>query len=298
MYCKVFRILILVCLISFKVNSQEYKMSIEQIKTNEKILYGSIADKYDITLYLKVITYSEDHLSAYSVKGWYYYNSVKKNIPLVGISNPMGGLTLYSLKNKALEDKLAAFDLPGNTVWEKMDYAESIAEYEEKFTITGVETENKWKNKAKELSLKIYNFDTESSIDNELKFLKLDKDHVINLNDFDLNYSDLKIVTSVKTKSETRILLEYEYQGNANVQGRCGAATDTGYIILSFNSKNELNFIEELELDNCMNSVYSEPIKTNNKDLWQFKIITSGGDKDVERKVTVDTKAIAFRNEK
>lgn len=299
MYYKLVRsFALLLILISFKVSSQGYKISIERITTNEKIFYGSIGDKYDITLYLKALTFSEDHLDVYSVKGWYYYNSVKKNIPVVGIYNPINGLTLYALKDKALEEKIATFNLPGDTVWDKIEYVNSIKEYEEKFTMTeDTEAENKWKNKTKELGFKIYNFNNESIV-SELVFLKLDKNKTISLNDLHIGYPKLEIINTIKTKSETKILLDYEYYANSNLQGRCGAAMNNGYIILSFNSKNELNFIDELITEDCMNSIYSEEIISNNKDLIQFKIIDSSGDKETEKKITINTKVIAFSNEK
>ncbi|PJJ10296.1 hypothetical protein CLU83_3698 [Flavobacterium sp. 1] len=58
--------------------SQQKNISIESFRTNDRIFYGSIDDKYDITIYLKVENFSEDHLYVFSVKGWYYYNKVKK----------------------------------------------------------------------------------------------------------------------------------------------------------------------------------------------------------------------------
>lgn len=297
MCCKMVKRVLLLLLIPFNMYSQQYKINLEQIHTEDKVLYGTIDDKYEITIYLKYSASSEDHMAIYSVKGWYQYNNIKKHIPLVGIYDFSDGLTLYSLKDKSLEAKIADFDIPGDYVWKKIEYVKSISDFDEKFTISDNPANNKWTNNKKEFKLQIANLQ-DNSITNDFIFLKLDKDTTINLADFQLGYTGMEIINYTTTKTEKKILLKYQEYGNPNIQGRCGAATDFGFIILSFDSDNNLNYKEIEEVENCRGDIYSEDIPSADKSLLQFKIIDSSEEKEVERKFTVNTKSIFFIKEK
>lgn len=284
-------------LISVNLYSQQYKISLEDIYVNDKILNGTIDDKYEITIYLKYAASSGDHEAVYSVKGWYQYNNIKKHIPLVGIYDFNNGLTLYSLKDKSLEERIVDFDIPGDVVWDKIDYIRALSGFEEKFTISEEEGKSKWSNNKKELKLTIHNTQ-DLAIENSFTFLKLDKETTINLADYAIYDSGLEIINYSKTQSETKILLKYEHGGNPNVQGRCGAAEDYGFIILSFDAKNNLNYKEVEDVEFCRASIFAEEIPSKDKNLLQFKIRDSSEEKEVIRKLTVDTKSIAFIKDK
>ncbi|MCF6131391.1 hypothetical protein [Flavobacterium wongokense] len=284
-------------LISITMYSQQCKINIERYQVKDKLLYGMIDDRYAITMYLKYAASSGDHVSVYSVKGWYQYDNVKTHIPIVGIYDFSNGLTLYSLKDKSLEKKIADFDIPGDFVWGKIEYMRELQDFDEKFTISNEESNNKWTNKKRELKLKMSNIQ-DLSFENSYGFLKLDNKTYINLDDYSINYSHLEVINCIKTKTETKILLKYEEGGNPNVQGMCGAAEDFGYIILSFDSTNSLNYKEEEEVEFCRGNIYSEEIESNDKNVLKFKITDSSGEKEVNRNLTVDTKSIAFIKEK
>lgn len=289
--------IILLFFITFNIYSQEYKINIEQIKTQDQVLQGSIDGKYDITIYLKLVSFSEDHKGIFSVKGWYFYNKIKKNIPLIGVYNSSSGLILYSLKNKSLEKKVLSFTVPGFSVWDKIDYVNSISDFDEKFIITDNDSNNKWINNGKELKLKIFNLQ-DNPIVKEFCTLRLNKNTSINLADYSINYPDLKIINYIKNKLETKVLLKYQIGSNPNIQGMCGGALDFGYIILSFDSKNNLNYMEDLEIENCRGSVYSEQIVSSENIKLKFKITDSSEEKAIIKKITVDTKSISFITEK
>lgn len=285
------KIVFLFLFLSLNCFAQNKNISLENITTSDKMFSGRIDDKYDITLYLKMHQMSEDHLAVFSVKGWYYYDKYKKNIPLVGLYNPASGLTLYSLKDKKNEEKILKLDYPGN-VWDITDSIENITNYSEKFTISDTEENNVWTSNNKTSKLSIYNLKNIYLLDNYY-FLNLNKEK-INLSDFNMNYDSLEIISSKKINNETRILFSYTQQGNTNIQGMCGAAIDSGYVILSFNDKNELLQFDELETDNCRMFKYSEVIESNNKSLIKYKITDGIGDKEVIKNVTVDKESITF----
>lgn len=288
--------IIILLFLTVNVFAQEYKINVEQIKTDSQILHGSIDGKYDITIYLKLASYSEDHSGIYSVSGWYHYDKFKKNIPIAGLYDFTDGLTLYALKDTSLQEKIISFDIPGGNVWDKIEYIKAISNFEEKFTISDGD-KNKWSSKSNELKLTVYNFQN-NPIVKEFVLLRLNKSTVVNLSDLSIVYDELQIINTIKTKSETKILLEYQTGGNSNIQGMCGGATDSGYIILSFDSNNKLNYKEILEVENCRSFVYSEKIASNEKSKLKFKITNSNGGKEQVTKIIVDTNSISFSKEK
>lgn len=279
-------------LVSMGGSSQVKNVSLQTIKTNDKIITGSLDKKYNITMYLKVENYSEDHMYAFSLKGWYYYDNVKKPIPLVGISNPAGDLTLFNVTDKVLEKKILDFDFPGNGTWEKLDAIESFKGFNEKFIISDTKEGNTWESGSKKLSFTINNPENHFLID-DIRLLKIGNT-TVNLSKYSINHDDLKIVSKKITPNEVRVLFQYEDMGNPNVQGQCGGATDSGYIILTFNNKTELTYLSEIQTDNCRSFIYSEPIKTNDNKLLKLKITESMGDKETFKTITIDTESVTF----
>lgn len=278
--------------ISLVCSSQQKNISLQNIRTYDKVLKGSINGKYDITIYLKAEKFSEDHMYAFSVKGWYYYNNVKKPIPLVGVYDPAEGLTLFNLSDKVLEKKILDLDFPEGVIWKKLEAIESIKTYNEKFTISDSKEKNIWINNSKSFSLDISNLD-DSFLIEDLILLKIDKT-VINLSEYSIYHKDLEIISKKTSPSETRILLKYEELGNPNIQGVCGAAEDFGYVILVYNNKNELTYLDEIEIDNCRAFISSEEIKTNNKKILKYKITESISDKQVTKNITIDTESVTL----
>lgn len=285
------KIILLFFLITSTCFSQQKNISIESFRTNDRIFYGSIDDKYDITIYLKIEKFSEDHLFIYSVKGWYYYNKVKKMIPLVGIYNPMKGMTLFNTTDKVFEKKILDFDFSG-VVWDKLEEIENFKNFNEKFFISKNPTENNtWSNNTKNLKVTINNELQDIYVFEDFKFLKIDNS-VINLSNYHIGYKNLEIISKKLSTLETRLLLKYEQAGNPNIQGNCGGATDFGYIILVLNNKKELIQFEEIEIENCRGFIYSENLQKNNKKILQFKITDSSDDKEISKTITIDTESI------
>lgn len=284
------KILFLFLLLSFTSFSQK-NISLEKITTTDKMFSGRIDDKYDITLYLKKYQMAEDHLGVFSVKGWYYYDKYKKNIPLVGVQNPATGLTLFALKDKKIEENILKLNYSGN-IWDITDSIENISNYSEKFSISDSDETNVWMSNGKTSKLTIHNSSNLFLLE-DYYFLKLNNEK-INLSNFNLNYENFEIVATKKGSNETRILLEYSQPGNHNLQGMCGGATDSGYVILSFNDNNELLLLDELEIENCRMFQYSEELESNSKTVMKYKITMSSGDKEIEKNVSIDKESITF----
>lgn len=280
---------LMVSTISF---SQQKNISLQYIRTYDKVLKGSIDDRYDITIYLKVENFSEDHMHVFSVKGWYYYDNVKKTIPLVGAYSPQNGLILFNLSDKELEIKILDLDFPGGSVWEKIETIGKVENFNEKFIISDTKEENVWLTNSKKLKLNINNLEDNFLIE-DLNLLKIDKT-VIDLSKYSLYHKDFEIVSKKITPNETRVLLKYEESGNPNIQGMCGASEDFGYVFLIFNAKNELTYLNELEIENCRGLISSEEIKTSDKKILKYKITDSSDQKEVVKTVTIDIAAITL----
>lgn len=277
-------------LITLTCFSQQKNISIESFRTDDRIYHGSIDGKYEITIYLKVENFSEDHLHVYSVKGWYYYDKIKKNIPLAGVFNPMTGLTLFNTKDKSFEKKILNFDFPG-VVWDKLAEIEAFKNYDEKLFISSNPKDNVWSNNTKNLKLNLNNELEDIHIFKDFNFLKIGSSK-IDLSNYNRYSNDLEIISKKITASEIRLLLKYEQFGNPNIQGMCGGATDFGYIIMVLSNKNELIQFEEIEIENCRAHIYSENLQENNKKILKYKITDSNGDKESSKIITIDTESI------
>jgi hypothetical protein len=279
----------------FSLTCFAQEITLEKINTNGQILTGTINEKYNITIYLKVSKKADDYLGIEAYEGWYFYDNVKKKIPLVGIYNLLDGtIVLYNLSDKTLENKVKNLQNGEKSTMETVSDFSAITNFEEQFIIDIERTNSKWSSKTKEFKLSI---NETPKISNELVFLKLDKTTYINLRDLDL-YNEVKIVSSLKNPNETKVLLEYSIPGNINLQGRCGGALDTGYFILNFSSSNEFISKEMLIADECYNNIYSEEDKSSNKNLIKIKISKLVNDKESFKKVTIDKKNISFIIEK
>ncbi len=163
--------LILLLTVLANLSAQNKNISIEKVVVNDKLLTGTIDDKYKISIYLKFYASSGDDSQIYSVKGWYYYDKVKKKIPLVGIY--YGDLTLYVFKTKEQQDKVLNFKTNSNRFWEGMEELQNLQGYTEKFNFSCHDKKNagEWTNSNKKLNLRINN--SSISIFNETEYLKI-----------------------------------------------------------------------------------------------------------------------------
>src|SRR6185437_1799558 len=111
-----------------QINNTDTSVSLKKVTSTEKTFSGKLDGKYDITIYLKFFSISDANTAIYSVKGFYYYNSVKQKIPLVGIYDYNVGLTLYYFTSTAKEDTLLNFKLSGSgaNFWDELDKYENM----------------------------------------------------------------------------------------------------------------------------------------------------------------------------
>lgn len=286
-------------LLFFYFNSavcQNFTAQLQEVQTEDRLFSGSIDQKYDFTMYLHYNSMSMDNLGIYSVKGWYYYENVKKKIPLVGIynGNDGGNLVLYSFRSKEKQDKILEFDYMGST-WKVLDSINALTDFDEKF-----DTSNKeWSDGKKKLKFDFYSRDYDV-LDNYQLLTIVDKtaksqDEAtknINLNAIIRYHYGFELVSYLKKPSELKVLLRYEHLSRANIQGMCGAGYEIGYIILTFDSQFHLLDNQTLEIESCLDTLSNTELKSDSENIIKLKI-TDGN--DMSKTVTIDKKSIEIK---
>jgi len=278
-------LLLILIFIQLDLFSQEINTySIKEILTHERIYTGQIDDKYDITIYLKFYKSSEGHKNIYSTKGYYYYNSIKTHIPIVGIYD--GDLTLYVFDDKEKSDTIANFRNKGLNFWNHIDYLKNITGYREKFIIKP--NERKWLNGEKTLDLKLYQKNL--SIVTETEYLQVNNptlEYFIPFNEIGLHDENFSIVSFKKIKNETRVLLEFDHISKPYYLGMCGAGSEIGYVILTFNEENQLININRVLLESCLDGIYSKQNPSSNSEIKTF-LITDRDEKTTSLKLDLE----------
>ncbi|MBF7091041.1 hypothetical protein IUY40_05765 [Flavobacterium sp. ALJ2] len=278
------------------ISAQNLKIELQNIRTEEKVMTGSINSKYPISVYLNFYNSSEDHMRIYSVKGWYYYENIKKRIPLVGIYD--GGLTLYSFKTKEQQDQVLNFE-PKGTVWKKIDILKNLTEFNEKFTYSEDDKSgNEWTDRKKKLKLELYNQDI--SILKEYQVLNIKSPQInknINLSDLGIYDRGFELVNFANAATGTKILLKFDYGSRFNIQGMCGAGNETGYTILNYDSDFNLINIQRTEIESCLGNVYYEGIRSDVKHIKKFKLSENGSDTKIAKTITINEKLIEIKTE-
>ena len=275
--------------------NRDTTVSVKQITTNEKTIRGNIDDKYDITIYLKYIRLSDASTAIYSVKGSYYYDKIKKEIPLVGIYD--GGLTLYQFGSKEKQDTLLDFGLNGNEkgFWDQIEMYKNLSGFEEKFSIEYQAAAGTWIKNNKTLKLTFNSSDVEVFKETEYLYIHSNGNlKIINFRDLALKEHEFKLINFLKTSDQTKVLLNYEYSSRSYALGMCGAGLETGYIILTFDKQFKLVATEHLALESCLDNIYFEESKTDDPTEKKFKITSFENNMENTRTVILNVKELNF----
>lgn len=258
------RLLTSLCLLCglLSAKAQRNGVFIEEFTISDQVIHGLIDDKYAITAYLKFEEYSPENWLSFSVSGWYYYDNVKKKIPLVGIYYGEG-IVLYSFTDPLRSDSIRQMtSTASNNPWEITDELISRSGYSEKFELNYSEYHYRgsWKNDKKELAV---TFNTGSiDLDKRYEFLVLpltqnEKKHIAldQFGPFSYGYS---VFASKSDISGFKVLLKYEMNSTGNPNGMCGAGMETGYMLLTFDSKGNLLEYRTQDVESCLRNTWSE----------------------------------------
>ena len=269
-------------------HAQDKKVYIDEFRITDQVIHGTIDEKYAITMYLKLENYFDDGTS-HTVSGWYYYDNVKKKIPLIGVCSER--FTLYQFADPKRADSIREFNSPVSSMWEVMDDLSNRSGYLEKFEFAYEDYTYKgtWKNDKKELKV---NFNTsEINLTGRNEFLVLqfgaqNKKH-IDLKQVGPFYYGYSVFAHKIDASGCKVLLKYELNSRLNPNGMCGAGQEIGYVLLTFDATGTLLDYREEQIESCLGNTWSEETEvpnTNGKKLI-YKVTYS---EDKERTITVD----------
>lgn len=279
--------LLLFCLFGF-VTNWNFSQQTDQLLTitsNERLFDGNINEKYAITLYLQYAESSGEHAGVYSLKGWYFYNNIQKKIPLVGIFDN-GDITLFNFTQKEKQDSILSFTHNEMNLWSGLDFLKNMKGYNERMEF-GPGTKNEWTNGAKLFKLEIFSSNPNTVLQ-EKTYLKTTQNTTtkfIDLNEM-LPYLDqFKLEHSIHSSAQHSFLLSYDFPSNVYVQGRCGAASETGYVILNYDANFQYLSSENITIESCYDNIYATELPASTKTLKQFKKSNSD---DTETLITID----------
>lgn len=222
------------------------KIRLEKKWDTANTFKGQVAGEA-ITMRLEFLKHSGWHDKVFSVKGWYYYDRIKKKIPLMGFYN--GNLMLYHFKKEEDYEKIKNEE---TFCWtqpcpEYSDYNEFINITQDSLKIQkGFLTKNH-----KKYPIKLFTDNLDITPRNELLYLPNGKKY--NLRELLDEYGGNKIVSTYIGEKENRIVFFYERTSNFNHQGFCGAdVPETGYRLLTFNKNWEVKKIQVYSTNSCL----------------------------------------------
>lgn len=250
----------LIILLSCHLTAQNEYPKIQTIEIQDKIFYGEI-DNAAITIYLKFNQYSNHHLGAYSVNGWYYYNSIKTKISLTGVFDN-GDLVLYNFNDSVKSNELLNFEELKENHLEDMTYYKSLEGYQEKFTF--IKDSFYWTNNNK--TLPIYMSNKNIIILETKELLRLDS-----INSFDLqNFGNRTKYYKIKANKKNKFVLNYEYLSKLSYRGRCSAGTEKGLLALDFDENNNLIQFENYLYESCLLGIEFEEEKVDSENIIEY----------------------------
>ncbi|WP_341906604.1 hypothetical protein [Fluviicola taffensis] len=271
------------------LNAQEKKIYIEDFTINDQLIHGVIDEKYSVTMYLTFEQYSYETGMFYSVSGWYYYDNIKKKIPLVGIYS--GGLTLYSFADQARADSIKKLASPVSNPWESVDELMNRSGFTEKFYFEYSDYQYKgtWENSQKKLGVSFSTSDI--NLDKAQSFLVIPVQNNgkkrLDLRQLGPMNNGYSVFASRYDAAGSKVLLKYSVSSTANPNGMCGAGYEIGYILLVFDSKGTLSDYRLEDVESCLGNFWSETTEVPNTSGKKL-ICKVTNSEDKVRTVTID----------
>lgn len=270
------------------LNAQEKKVYIDEFRITDQIIHGSIDEKYPITMYLKLDEFFEDGTS-HTVSGWYYYDNVKKKIPLIGVCTDR--FSLYQFADQKRADSIRNFTSSASAVWEVVEDLSNRSGYLEKFEFAYADYSynGTWKNDKKELKVSFNTSDLNLTGRNEflvIQFSVQNKKH-INLQQVGPYYHGYSVFASKMDASGCKVLLKYEMNSRLNPNAMCGGGMEIGFVLLTFDTKGTLLDYREEEVESCLGNIWSEVTEVPNSGGKKLIYKVSYSD-ETEKTITVD----------
>jgi hypothetical protein len=147
-------------------------------------------------------------------------------------------------------------------MWEVMDDLSNRSGYLEKFDF-GYEDytyKGTWKNNQKELKVSLNTGDINLTGRNEFLVIPLAKNENkhLALEQFGPYYYGYSVFAEQADAAGCKVLLNYDIVSRPNPNGMCGAGSEIGFVLLTFDAKGNLTEYREEEVESCLGNVWSE----------------------------------------
>ncbi|WP_142726364.1 hypothetical protein [Chryseobacterium sp. ON_d1] len=228
------------------------------------------------------------------VDGWYYYDKYKKKIPLTGIYDYYGNLSLYHFGTKQkqnsmlLKEQITSLQKVEKTdeIAQKLAPQESII-FETLSTNSNPISGHFYRGK-KEQPVKLFTGNV--MIYRLNNYLYLPNNKKINTYDFISKAGGNELVSYASGENGNRVLLYFEQTSNFNACGQCGASDgEKGYRVLYFTKDWNYKNYEEFLTESCRENIY-DVTRTKSKDKQTITYKIGKSESSPAHTLTVDIK--------
>lgn len=269
------------------------KIELKAVTDSSQTFKGEIAGA-PITIMLSYTGIVDCDQYQHYVDGWYYYDKYQKKIPLTGIYDFYGKLSLYNFGNKhKVSSKILKEQI---TSRQKIEQTDKIAQ-----TLTPQESLIFEHSSSKEniisghfqLNKKIHPaklFTGNDMIYRYNNYLILPNNKKINTYDIINKAGGNQLISYTSGGKANTILLYFEEVSNFNFCGMCGASDgEKGYRVLYFTKDWNYKSYEEFLTESCREGIFeTQKMKTKDPNILQFKVPKSYSSPAYT--LTVDTK--------
>lgn len=253
------------------------KVELKKIIDSSQIFTGTIGG-VPITMQLNYTGIVDCDQYQHYVDGWYYYDKYKKKIPLTGIYDYYGDLSLYNFGTKQKQNsRILKEQITSMQKVEKInETAQKLAPLEsiilEKISMKNNPISGIFSLGKKTQSIQL--FTGNAMIYRLNNYLFLPNNKKINTFDFINKAGGNELVSYSSGENGNRVLLYFEQTSNFNACGQCGASDgEKGYRVLYFTKDWNYKSYEEFLTESCWENIYdTTKTKSKDKETIQYKV--------------------------
>ena len=284
--------------IGVKGNAQIIGAQVSPIRIDQKIITASINNKHQATFVLKQFEVSDIHSSVYSVKGYYYFDNEKYQIPLSGIYSGDYVLTLYSFADDNKDDTLTNLDYKYEDFWKSIDYFKNMNLYKEKFIFEELADSligyRYFSDGTKQPV--IWN-DYEVNITQNYEILNITQrakpEIHIDLLNLGYIYKNYKVLSFKQTEDKIKLLLEFKYPSRHYLMGVCGSGQEYGLVYLELDENGLIVKNQDFVLESCLREIGSDNL--SNRQNFKYRIVDHYTDRDYQRLLTINKSTLEYK---
>lgn len=279
--------------LSFFFSGKSQKVELKAVTDSSQTFKGEIAG-VPITIMLNYTGIVDCDQYQHYVDGWYYYDKYQKKIPLTGIYDFYGNLSLYNFGNKQkINSKNLKEQITSRQKIEKTDEIAQTLAPQESLIFEHSSSKGNIISGYFQLNKKIHPaklFTGNDMIYRYNNYLTLPNNKKINTYDIINKAGGNQLISFTSGSHANRILLYFEEVSNFNFCGMCGASDgEKGYRVLYFTKDWNYKNYEEYLTESCREGIFeTQKVKTKDPNVLQFKIPKSYSSPSYT--LTVDTK--------